>query len=235
EAATLLKKQAQRNNGRPLKRDSQVQIKEEHYSKCQGRDNSCFIPCYQILGRPLGEDWIFLVLLGLVMALVSWGVDYASAKTVQAYKWMYGALHPNVPLQYAVWVAVPLSLILFAASFCHFVSPQAVGSGIPELKTIMRGVVLKEYLTLKAFVAKVVALTAGLGSGMPVGKEGFFSASRSPPLTLLCAITGEASLQPPLVPSCSESWLSGTRMQLPSQPSSEQTSAWISPLICKRN
>lgn len=45
------------------------------------------------------------------------------------------------------------------------------GSGIPELKTILRGVVLKEYLTLKAFVAKVVGLTAGLGSGMPVGKE----------------------------------------------------------------
>ncbi|XP_036262206.1 chloride channel protein 1 isoform X2 [Molothrus ater] len=170
EAAKLLKKQAQRNNGRPVKRDSQVQIKEEHYSKCQ----DCAKRIQKYVTKKLGEDWIFLVLLGLVMALVSWGVDYASAKTVQAYKWIYGALHPNVPLQYAVWVAVPLGLILFAASFCHFVSPQAVGSGIPELKTIMRGVVLKEYLTLKAFVAKVVALTAGLGSGMPVGKEGPF-------------------------------------------------------------
>ncbi|XP_005038463.1 PREDICTED: chloride channel protein 1 isoform X2 [Ficedula albicollis] len=170
EAAKLLKKQAQRNNGRPLKRDSQVQIKEEHYSKCQ----DCAKRIQKYITKKLGEDWIFLVLLGLVMALVSWGVDYASAKTVQAYKWTYGALHPNIPLQYVVWVAFPLGLILFAASFCHFVSPQAVGSGIPELKTIMRGVVLKEYLTLKAFVAKVVALTAGLGSGMPVGKEGPF-------------------------------------------------------------
>ncbi|NXO67602.1 CLCN1 protein, partial [Phainopepla nitens] len=170
EAANLLKKQAQRNNGRPLKRDSQVQIKEEHYSKCQ----DCAKRIQKYVTKKLGEDWIFLVLLGLVMALVSWGVDYASAKTVQAYKWTYRALHPNVPLQYVVWVAFPLGLILFAASFCHFVSPQAVGSGIPELKTIMRGVVLKEYLTLKAFVAKVVALTAGLGSGMPVGKEGPF-------------------------------------------------------------
>ncbi|NXJ26660.1 CLCN1 protein, partial [Dicrurus megarhynchus] len=170
EAAKLLKKQAQRNNGRPLKRDSQVQIKEEHYSKCQ----DCAKRIQKYITKKLGEDWIFLVLLGLVMALVSWGVDYASAKTVQAYKWTYRELHPNVPLQYVVWVAFPLGLILFAASFCHFVSPQAVGSGIPELKTIMRGVVLKEYLTLKAFVAKVVALTAGLGSGMPVGKEGPF-------------------------------------------------------------
>ncbi|KAM7064983.1 chloride channel protein 1 [Acridotheres tristis] len=170
EAAKLLKKQSQRNNGRPLKRDSQVQIKEEHYSKCQ----DCAKRIQKYVTKKLGEDWIFLVLLGLVMALVSWGVDYASAKTVQAYKWTYGVLHPNIPLQYVVWVAFPLGLILFAASFCHFVSPQAVGSGIPELKTIMRGVVLKEYLTLKAFVAKVVALTAGLGSGMPVGKEGPF-------------------------------------------------------------
>ncbi|MEQ2214751.1 hypothetical protein XENOCAPTIV_018738, partial [Xenoophorus captivus] len=40
-----------------------------------------------------------------------------------------------------------------------------------ELKTILRGVVLKEYLTLKAFIAKVIGLTAALGSGMPVGKE----------------------------------------------------------------
>ena len=46
-----------------------------------------------------------------------------------------------------------------------------LGSGIPELKTILTGVVLKEYLTLKAFVAKVIGLTLALGSGMPVGKE----------------------------------------------------------------
>lgn len=45
------------------------------------------------------------------------------------------------------------------------------GSGIPEMKTILRGVVLKEYLTLKTFVAKVIGLTCALGSGMPLGKE----------------------------------------------------------------
>ncbi|NXS73236.1 CLCN1 protein, partial [Pandion haliaetus] len=171
EAAKLLnKKQAQKNNERPLKRESQVEIKEEHYSKCQ----DCARRIQKYVTKKLGEDWIFLILLGLVMALVSWGMDYASAKSLQAYKWMYRELHPNVPMQYLAWVTYPLVLVLFAAIFCHLVSPQAVGSGIPELKTIMRGVVLKEYLTLKAFVAKVVGLTAGLGSGMPVGKEGPF-------------------------------------------------------------
>lgn len=31
----------------------------------------------------MGEDWIFLILLGLTMALVSWTMDYASAKSLQ--------------------------------------------------------------------------------------------------------------------------------------------------------
>ncbi|XP_042632372.1 chloride channel protein 1-like isoform X2 [Cyprinus carpio] len=101
--------------------------KRRSYSKCR----DCVARVQKFLISKLGEDWIFLVLLGITMALVSWTMDYASAKSLQ-------------------------------------------GSGIPELKTILRGVVLKEYLTLKAFIAKVVGLTAGLGSGMPVGKEGPF-------------------------------------------------------------
>lgn len=53
---------------------------------------------------------------------------------------------------------------------CHFIS-NLLGSGIPEMKTIMRGVVLKEYLTFRTLIAKTVGLTAALGSGMPLGKE----------------------------------------------------------------
>ena len=49
-------------------------------------------------------------------------------------------------------------------------SPHS-GSGIPEIKTIMRGVVLKEYLTLRTLVAKIVGLCTSLGCGLPVGKE----------------------------------------------------------------
>uniref|UniRef100_A0A8C7WGY8 Chloride channel, voltage-sensitive 1a n=1 Tax=Oncorhynchus mykiss TaxID=8022 RepID=A0A8C7WGY8_ONCMY len=128
----------------------------------------------RFLVTKLGEDWIFLVLLGVSMALVSWTMDYTSAKSLQLYKWIHWELRGNVLLQYLAWVSYPMVLIMFASSFCHLVAPQAIGSGIPELKTILRGVVLKEYLTLKAFIAKVIGLTAGLGSGMPVGKEGPF-------------------------------------------------------------
>ncbi|XP_005455472.1 chloride channel protein 1 [Oreochromis niloticus] len=144
--------------------------KPRPYSKCQ----DCLARVRRYIVTKMGEDWIFLVLLGLTMALVSWSMDYASAKSLQAYKWVHGELKGNVPLQYLAWVTYPMILVTFASLFCHLVSPQAIGSGIPELKTILRGVVLKEYLTLKAFIAKVIGLTAGLGSGMPVGKEGPF-------------------------------------------------------------
>lgn len=52
-----------------------------------------------------------------------------------------------------------------------FICLLSLGSGIPEMKTILRGVTLKEYLTFRTLVAKVVGLTATLGSGMPLGKK----------------------------------------------------------------
>uniref|UniRef100_A0A674D4K3 Chloride voltage-gated channel 2 n=1 Tax=Salmo trutta TaxID=8032 RepID=A0A674D4K3_SALTR len=91
-----------------------------------------------------------------------------------AQKWMYGGLNSNMLLQYLAWVTYPVVLITFSAGFTQILAPQAVGSGIPEMKTILRGVVLKEYLTFKTFVAKVIGLTCALGSGMPLGKEGPF-------------------------------------------------------------
>ncbi|XP_062895450.1 chloride channel protein-like [Mobula hypostoma] len=129
---------------------------------------------YQRLVSSLGEDWIFLVLLGLVMALVSWAMDYISAKGLDFYKWLYVLAKSSIWLQYLVWVGFPLVLIIFSTLLCMFVSPQAAGSGIPELKTIIRGAVLQEYLTFRTFIAKTVGLTAVLSTGLPVGKEGPF-------------------------------------------------------------
>ncbi|NXF86733.1 CLCN2 protein, partial [Eubucco bourcierii] len=134
----------------------------------------CALQCQRFLISKVGEDWVFLILLGLVMALVSWAMDFAIATCLQAQKWMYGGLDTNVLLQYLAWVTYPTVLITFSAGFTQILAPQAVGSGIPEMKTILRGVVLKEYLTFKTFLAKVIGLTCALGSGMPLGKEGPF-------------------------------------------------------------
>ncbi|NXF34246.1 CLCN2 protein, partial [Nyctibius bracteatus] len=171
EAARLrLQEPGEGGTPRPRRPSEPLEYTQGRCAPCR----VCALQCQQFLISKVGEDWVFLILLGLVMALVSWAMDFAIATCLQAQKWMYGGLDTNVLLQYLAWVTYPTVLITFSAGFTQILAPQAVGSGIPEMKTILRGVVLKEYLTLKTFVAKVIGLTCALGSGMPLGKEGPF-------------------------------------------------------------
>ncbi|XP_052541481.1 chloride channel protein 2 isoform X3 [Tympanuchus pallidicinctus] len=172
EAARLRLKQEHEDSGtlRPRRPSELLEYSQGRCAPCCG----CAVRCQRFFIARVGEDWVFLILLGLVMALVSWAMDFAIATCLQAQKWMYGGLDTNVMLQYLAWVTYPTVLITFSAGFTQILAPQAVGSGIPEMKTILRGVILKEYLTLKTFVAKVIGLTCALGSGMPLGKEGPF-------------------------------------------------------------
>ncbi|XP_046719669.1 chloride channel protein 2-like [Silurus meridionalis] len=166
-------------------RSRSLELLEYDKSRC-AKCRICTVHCQKFLISRVGEDWIFLILLGLVMALVSFIMDFCIAICLQAQKWMYGGLDSNMVLQYLAWITYPVVLISFSAGFTHIVAPQAAGSGIPEMKTILRGVVLKEYLTLKTFVAKVIGLTCALGSGMPLGKEGPFVHIASLCAALLC-------------------------------------------------
>uniref|UniRef100_A0A7N8YIY5 Chloride channel protein 2 n=1 Tax=Mastacembelus armatus TaxID=205130 RepID=A0A7N8YIY5_9TELE len=171
EEAARLRESGQRRS--VSERSRALDLLEYDKGRC-ARCRICTVRCQKFLISRVGEDWIFLILLGLVMALVSWVMDFCIAICLQAQKWMYGGLDSNVLLQYLAWVTYPVVLITFSAGFTQILAPQAVGSGIPEMKTILRGVVLKEYLTFKTFVAKVIGLTCALGSGMPLGKEGPF-------------------------------------------------------------
>ncbi|KAL3056928.1 hypothetical protein OYC64_007414 [Pagothenia borchgrevinki] len=174
ELGVYAKEEAARlREGGGQRRSRTLDLHEYDKSRC-AKCRICTLRCQKFLISRVGEDWIFLILLGLLMAMVSWAVDFCIAICLQAQKWMYGGLDSNVFLQYLAWVTYPVVLITFSAGFTQILAPQAVGSGIPEMKTILRGVVLKEYLTFKTFVAKVIGLTCALGSGMPLGKEGPF-------------------------------------------------------------
>lgn len=93
----------------------------------------------------IGEDWMFLALLGIIMALLSYLMDrvifYCSFTRAELFKWS----GDDVAIKYMTWTSTSMVLILFATGFVHLVAPQAIGSGIPEIKTIQRGVILKEY------------------------------------------------------------------------------------------
>lgn len=50
----------------------------------------------------------------------------------------------------------------------------AAGSGIPEVKTILSGFVIRKFLGLRTLLVKAVGLTLSVASGMSLGKEGTF-------------------------------------------------------------
>ncbi|XP_073674362.1 chloride channel protein 2-like [Garra rufa] len=122
----------------------------------------------------IGADWIFLMLLGFIMAVISFVMDIIVVLFTDTHRWIYHLADSHVLLQYVAWILYSMFLMCFAAGFVNIVSAQAAGSGIPETKTCLREVILHEYLTFKTLVSKVISLTCVLGSELPVGKEGPF-------------------------------------------------------------
>lgn len=120
------------------------------------------------------------------MAFLSFVINILVEQTALARRRLYQEISvDNMSLRYLVWVSTAMLLIMFASGFVHLIAPQAVGSGIPEMKTVLRGVVLHEYLTFRTLVAKIVGLTFTLASGLPLGREGPFVHISSIVATLL--------------------------------------------------
>lgn len=124
----------------------------------------------------VGDDWIFLFALGVIMALISFTIDFTVNKMLIAHWWLFQELGDNMLLKFLSWALYPIALTAFSTGFAQSVCPESAGSGVPEVKTILTGVVLEEYLTIKNFGAKVVGMTCTLAAGSPIflGKVGPF-------------------------------------------------------------
>ncbi|XP_017720736.1 PREDICTED: chloride channel protein ClC-Ka [Rhinopithecus bieti] len=124
----------------------------------------------------LGEDWYFLMTLGVLMALLSYAMNFAIGRVVRAHQWLYREIGDSHLLRYLSWTVYPVALVSFSSGFSQSITPSSGGSGIPELKTMLAGVILEDYLDIKNFGAKVVGLSCTLatGSTLFLGKVGPF-------------------------------------------------------------
>uniref|UniRef100_A0A0M3I243 Chloride channel protein n=1 Tax=Ascaris lumbricoides TaxID=6252 RepID=A0A0M3I243_ASCLU len=137
----------------------------------------------QKIVRFIIEDWLFLIALGFTVALLSLAMETCIIELQDLRHVLMKLVHSVgdetevvvIVLRFLAGVGYTTILVVAAAIFTHYVAPQAIGSGIPEMKTILRGVMLKEYLSLRTLIAKMVGLTLAIGSGLPIGKEGPFA------------------------------------------------------------
>ncbi|XP_053546227.1 chloride channel protein ClC-Kb-like [Bombina bombina] len=140
------------------------------------RNIKVFLECIKNVLFRVGDDWYFLFALGVIMALISFTMDFTVSRMLNAHRWLQQELGDNTLLRYLSWTVYPIALVAFSTGFAQSITPHSGGSGIPELKTILTGVILEEYLTIKNFGAKVVGLTCTLAAGSTVflGKVGPF-------------------------------------------------------------
>ncbi|XP_075577835.1 chloride channel protein ClC-Kb-like [Pelecanus crispus] len=161
-----------------LREEERVLVSEQSWRPCP-KARRRLRGCLEWVKRQLfrvGEDWYFLFVLGILMATISFVMDLLVSRLYEAHRWLYQEVGDVLVLKYLSWTMYPTALAAFSTGFSQSITPHSGGSGIPELKTILTGVVLEDYLAIQNFGAKAVGLTCTLACGSTVflGKVGPF-------------------------------------------------------------
>ncbi|XP_061416629.1 H(+)/Cl(-) exchange transporter 4-like isoform X1 [Lethenteron reissneri] len=75
-------------------------------------------------------------------------------------------------LNYIMFTLVALAFAGLAVTLVREFAPYACGSGIPEIKTILSGFIIRGYLGKWTLLVKTVTLVLAVSSGLNLGKEG---------------------------------------------------------------
>ncbi|KAF4698674.1 Chloride Channel, partial [Perkinsus olseni] len=123
--------------------------------------------------------WVLLAVLAVLDAAVSYGMDVtqewlkALRMKVACGPLRDGACKDFDTLYYPLsYISYSVVMVVLAYLVCQLLSTEAIGSGIPQVKTILGGASLPGTLGPKTFVAKCVGLTLVQAGGLWVGKEG---------------------------------------------------------------
>eukprot|EP01012_Entosiphon_sulcatum_P046856 TRINITY_DN6322_c0_g1_i1.p1 TRINITY_DN6322_c0_g1~~TRINITY_DN6322_c0_g1_i1.p1 ORF type:complete len:908 (+),score=125.53 TRINITY_DN6322_c0_g1_i1:48-2771(+) len=76
--------------------------------------------------------------------------------------------------QFIVYIIVCVFFAAQAAACTKYISAAAAGSGVPEMKMCISGVIIKDVLSMRTLVSKLLGLLAAQAAGLSVGKEGPF-------------------------------------------------------------
>ncbi|KAJ3584935.1 hypothetical protein NHX12_013658 [Muraenolepis orangiensis] len=75
-------------------------------------------------------------------------------------------------MNYFMYIYWALSFAFLAVCLVKVFAPYACGSGIPEIKTILSGFIIRGYLGKWTLLIKTITLVLAVASGLSLGKEG---------------------------------------------------------------
>ena len=143
-------------------------IKESEFDKRQPHNITLKFGYYLHLNNP--KEWAFIILFSFIASLFFVFLEKLILVGFQKRKIWSDTKYPV--LNYFIWVITSVIFILGGTSVGYFISPDADGSGIPEMKTVLSGVPIYRYFSFNAFIGKSLGLFAVLVSGASVGKVG---------------------------------------------------------------
>lgn len=120
--------------------------------------------------------WMLTILTGLMTGLISILI-VSCTDFIQ--KWRSNLLDTywqetdrNSFYIFCLYAATNWSLALISSFLCLYLAPEAIGSGIPEVKAYLNGVRVKRFSSMRLFLVKIVSTIASVSSGLAVGPEG---------------------------------------------------------------
>jgi len=120
------------------------------------------------------RNYFVLFVLGVFNALLTFLISKTAGSAWDASKYIYDTdSFPNI-VSFFIILLIKFVYIVLAVYICYTFCPDAAGSGIPELRAILGGIWIKDYLSLKTGAIKIVSLLLVLASGLPIGLEGPF-------------------------------------------------------------
>ncbi|XP_018431274.1 PREDICTED: chloride channel protein ClC-Kb-like, partial [Nanorana parkeri] len=87
---------------------------------------ACLLTVKGVLFR-VGDDWYFLFALGVIMALISFTMDFTVSKMLNAHSWLQQELGTHTLLRFLSWIVYPVALVSFSTGFAQSITPHSGG------------------------------------------------------------------------------------------------------------
>lgn len=119
--------------------------------------------------------WILTIITGLMTGVIAIAIVSATQRIESWRSDQLDSLWKSNQLSwiiFAIFASVNLSLALLSSLLCLLFAPQAIGSGIPEVKAYLNGVRVHRFTDVRLFVVKILGTILSVPSGLVIGPEG---------------------------------------------------------------
>lgn len=122
--------------------------------------------------------WVVMFIIGFVTAVIAFAIDVliimlAGFKYSVIKDYISQCTSGNcMSIPYSLWVVLDALMVCIAACLVVYGEPVAAGSGIPQIKCYLNGVLVPHVVRIKTLFCKTVGVVFSVAGGLACGKEG---------------------------------------------------------------